>query len=63
MVQRIGGETEYACSIRSEDREFQTWIIPAGGGVVRNMTTTSSGNLVMAESGVNRVALVEIAKN
>jgi virginiamycin B lyase len=40
--------------------KFQTWIIPSGGGVVRNMMTTADGKLVMAESGVNRVALVEI---
>ena len=39
---------------------FQTWVIPSGGGVVRNMMPTSDGNLVMALSGVNRVALVEI---
>ena len=42
--------------------KFQTWIIPAGGGVVRNMMTTRDGNLALAESGVNRVALVEIKK-
>ncbi|MCW3475817.1 Vgb family protein [Limobrevibacterium gyesilva] len=41
-------------------RTFQTWKIPAGGGVVRNMMTTRDGNLVLAESGVNRVALVEV---
>jgi virginiamycin B lyase len=41
-------------------QKFQTWKIPAGGGVVRNMMTTRDGNLVMAESGVNRVALVEV---
>jgi len=40
--------------------KFQTWIIPSGGGVVRNMMTTADGNLVMACSGRNRVALVEI---
>ena len=39
---------------------FQTWTIPAGGGVVRNMMATCEGNLVLAESGVNRVALVEV---
>ena len=43
--------------------KFQTWIIPAGGGVVRNMMTTSTGNLVLAESGVNRVAVVEVRRN
>ena len=42
--------------------KFQTWIIPAGGGVVRNMMVTRDGNLALAESGVNRVALVTIAK-
>jgi virginiamycin B lyase len=41
---------------------FQTWIIPSGGGVVRNMMRTADGNLAMACSGVNRVALVEIGR-
>jgi virginiamycin B lyase len=40
--------------------KFQTWIIPSGGGVVRNMMPTRDGNLALAESGVNRVALVTI---
>ena len=40
--------------------KFQTWIIPSGGGVVRNMMRTSNGNLVLAESGVNKVAVVEV---
>src|SRR6185503_9900579 len=40
--------------------KFQSWIIPAGGGVVRNMSVMPNGNIAMAESGVNRVALVEI---
>jgi virginiamycin B lyase len=40
--------------------KFQTWIIPSGGGVVRNMMATKEGNLVLACSGVNRVALVEV---
>jgi virginiamycin B lyase len=40
---------------------FQTWIIPAGGGIVRHMMKVPNGNsLVLAESGLNRVALVEI---
>jgi virginiamycin B lyase len=39
---------------------FQTWPIPSGGGVVRNMMATSDGNLVLACSGVNRIALVEV---
>ena len=40
--------------------KFQTWPIPSGGGVVRNMDVTREGNLVLACSGVNGVALVEI---
>jgi virginiamycin B lyase len=42
--------------------KFQTWAIPAGGGVVRNMMTTRDGNIVMAESALNIVALVTIGK-
>ena len=41
----------------TESERFQTWV---GGGVVRNMMATSDGNLVLACSGVNRVALVEV---
>ena len=42
--------------------KFQSWIIPGGGGVVRNMSVFANGNIAMAESGVNRVALVETPK-
>ena len=36
--------------------KFQTWAIPSGGGVVRNMMATTDGNgLVLACSGGNRV--------
>ena len=43
--------------------KFQTLDrFPSGGGVVRNMMATRDGNLVMAESGVNKVALVEVQK-
>jgi len=42
-------------------QKFQSWIIPGGGGVVRNIKRTDDGkNIVMAESGVNKIALVEI---
>ena len=36
--------------------KFQTWAIPSGGGVVRNMMATREGNLALACSGVNRTA-------
>ena len=41
---------------------FQSWPIPSGGGVVRHMQATADGRLVLACSGVNRVALVEIGR-
>jgi virginiamycin B lyase len=41
-------------------RQFQSWIIPGGGGVVRNIKATSDGQIVMAESGVNKIALVTV---
>jgi virginiamycin B lyase len=43
--------------------KFQTWIIPSGGGVVRHMMATPQGDLVLACSGVNRVALVDVKGN
>jgi virginiamycin B lyase len=43
--------------------KFQSWTIPGGGGVVRNMKSTPDGNLVIAESGVNKVGLVLVGKN
>lgn len=42
--------------------KFQTWPIPSGGGVVRNVSVTRDGNLAMALSGVNKIGLVEIQK-
>jgi virginiamycin B lyase len=42
--------------------KFQTWTIPSGGGVVRNMVHTPEGNLWLACSGVNGIAEV-IIKN
>jgi virginiamycin B lyase len=40
--------------------KFQSWIIPAGGGVVRNMMHFPDGKLVLTESGENVVALVTV---
>jgi virginiamycin B lyase len=42
--------------------KFQSWIIPGGGGVVRNIKSTADGKIVMAESGVNKIALVEVTR-
>ena len=44
-----------------KSEKFQTFPIPSGGGVVRNMMTTADGgHLVTAESAINRVGLVTI---
>jgi virginiamycin B lyase len=40
--------------------KFQTWAIPSGGGVVRNMVVAPDGELALALSGVNGIALVKI---
>jgi virginiamycin B lyase len=42
--------------------KFQTWTIPSGGGVIRHMMATAQGNLVLACSGVNKIALVEVQR-
>ncbi len=41
---------------------FQSWRIPGGGNIVRNTSVTRDGNLVLANSLVNTVTLVRIAK-
>jgi virginiamycin B lyase len=40
--------------------QFQSWGIPAGGGVVRNMVTMRDGRLGLAESALNKVAIATI---
>ncbi len=40
--------------------KFQSWAIPGGGDIVRNMDVTSDGNPVIADSLANQVGLVEI---
>jgi virginiamycin B lyase len=45
-------------------QKFQTWGIPGGGGVVRNMMVTPDGDhLVIAESGVNKVGLITVERH
>jgi len=34
--------------------------IPSGGGVLRHFESTAQGNIVTANSGVNKIGLVEI---
>lgn len=43
-----------------QTQKFQTWAIPGGGDIVRNMDVMRDGNPVLADSLVNAVTLVEI---
>lgn len=40
--------------------KFQSWAIPGGGDIVRNMDVASDGNPVIADSLTNQVGLVDI---
>jgi virginiamycin B lyase len=40
--------------------KFQSWAIPGGGDIVRNMSVTPDGNPVTANSLTNQVGLVEV---
>ena len=62
MVQRIGEDPNTLVRFDPKTETFQTWPIPSGGGVVRNMMPTADGNLVLACSGVNRIALVDVTR-
>jgi virginiamycin B lyase len=42
---------------------FQSWTIPGGGDIVRNMDVTRDGNPVLANSLVNEVGLVEVTRS
>ncbi|MGD1075798.1 MAG: lyase [Thermodesulfovibrionales bacterium] len=41
-------------------KAFASWPIPSGGGIVRHMVSTPSGNLYIACSGANRVGIVKV---
>jgi virginiamycin B lyase len=43
-------------------KRFNSWPIPSGGGVVRNMVSTPEGNLFIACSGVNKVGIVKVGQ-
>jgi virginiamycin B lyase len=43
--------------------KFQSWAIPSGVGIVRNMSVTPDGNLMIHQSSINRIGIVTIAKN
>jgi virginiamycin B lyase len=62
MVWYVESNTRPNALVRFDPRtqHFQTWAIPAGGGVVRNMMPTRDGGLALAESGLDTVAIAQI---
>jgi virginiamycin B lyase len=60
LVSESGPNPNTLARFDPQTEKFETWAIPSGGGVVRNMTATRDGKLVLACSGVNRIALVEV---
>lgn len=43
-----------------KSEKFQTWAIPGGGDIVRNMSVARDGNPVIADSLANQVGLIEV---
>jgi virginiamycin B lyase len=43
-----------------QTEKFQSWAIPGGGDIVRNMDVTRDGNPVTAHSLVNAVGMIEL---
>ncbi len=45
-----------------ETETFQSWAIPSGVGIIRNMWVTRAGNLLIHQTSSNRVGVVNIQK-
>jgi virginiamycin B lyase len=43
--------------------KFQSWAIPSGVGIIRNMSVTPDGNLAIHQSAINRIGIVTIGKS
>jgi virginiamycin B lyase len=43
-----------------ESESFQSWAIPSGVGIVRNVWKTEAGNLLIHQSSSNQIGLVKI---
>ena len=56
-----GDEQNMLVRFDPKTKSFEQWPIPSGGGVVRNMVATPAGGLVLACSGVDKIALVTIS--
>ncbi len=45
-----------------KSENFQSWAIPGGGNIVRNISVTRDGNFLLANSLVSGITLVTIGK-
>jgi virginiamycin B lyase len=43
-----------------EAERFQSWAIPSGVGIVRNVWVTEAGDLLIHQTSSNRIGLVKI---
>ena len=57
---KIGAKPNTIVRFDPKTEKFQSWAIPGGGDIVRNMSVTPDGNPVTANSLVNQVGLVEV---
>ena len=60
LVQRVFSQPNTIVRFDPKTETFQSWAIPGGGDIVRNMDVDRDGNPVMANSLVNQVGLIEI---
>jgi hypothetical protein len=60
LVQRVGRQPNTIVRFDPQTEKFQSWAIPGGGDIVRNMSVAADGNPVMANSLVNAVGLIEV---
>ena len=60
LVQRVRAKPNTIVRFDPASEKFQSWAIPGGGDIVRNMDVTPDGNPVTANSLTNQVGLVEI---
>jgi len=43
-------------------KNFSTWPVPSGGGVIRHMVSTPQGDIYIASSGVHKVGVVRVGR-
>jgi len=42
--------------------QFQSWLVPSGFGIVRNMWVMEDGDLLIHQSSSNKIGLVDIPR-